>query len=411
MLMQRAERRRRRRVRPRFIDGVLRPFELGSPLGLPRAARRRPLPRHRRSAQLRRALPRRRADHQPARRHGAAARARRRRPPRLPARPTRCSSQIELHDGVQSTVDFLRAARRPLHVRREPRHARLHAAGRRALPVPAHAPAGRARPLGRVARAGGRVAFTTVGNWRQHWRDVRFGGERLRLEQGRRVAAVPRPARAAPARPFELALSGYEPRRPRAAGARAAGRCATRSRSTSTSTATATTSPARAPSSPSPRIRTSRFAQRLVQRPQRDLPRRRPTGDHAGHRLRRGAADRRGPVRRRRRSTRRSRRSRRSRRPRAPPPRRAPRSRASTSTPSACSADLLATAESPDQRHEDHHDAARRPTMRRQRPRHRRRHSSYSRVLALIPHFQCEQWLDDCLASLWRRRGRSTASS
>ena len=78
---------------------------------------------------------------------------------------------------------------------------------------------------------------------------------------------------------------------------------------------------------------------------------------------------------------------------------RQPRSHASTSTPSACSAVSCRTWEWPTRP---------RGTMRKQpdtdhasdSPAAHRDCTATRRVLALIPHFECEQYLDDCLAAL-----------
>src|SRR6476659_2272335 len=117
--------------------------------------------------------------------------------------------QIELHDGVQSTVDFLAA-----HVAHFSFAENL---GTPACTLPVDARF-RFQPTrqpvvlhlweGHGQAAGSR--FTTVANWRQHWRDVRFGGERYSWSKDvewQRFLDLPGRTGA----DFELALSGYEP--------------------------------------------------------------------------------------------------------------------------------------------------------------------------------------------------------
>ena len=97
--------------------------------------------------------------------------------------------------------------------------------------------------------------FTTVGNWRQPWRDVELRRRALQLEQAPRVPEVHRPAARTGAAVRAGAVELRARRQARCSRARA-GRCATRSTSRPTPTPTATTSPARAASSRSPRTRT-----------------------------------------------------------------------------------------------------------------------------------------------------------
>jgi hypothetical protein len=117
--------------------------------------------------------------------------------------------QIELHDGLQATYDFL-----------DPHCAfftfaeNLHGADC-GLPVcDRYEFRATRQPVvvdlwaGRAARPGS--VYTTIGNWRQPWRSVRYGGDRLgwtKNEQFERFLDLP----ARTGRSFELALSSYEP--------------------------------------------------------------------------------------------------------------------------------------------------------------------------------------------------------
>ena len=138
--------------------------------------------------------------------------------------------------------------------------------------------------LWRDVAAGAGSAFTTIGNWRQDWRDVRFEGETYTWSKHHEfLRFLDLPARSGPG---ARARAVQHRRRMTASCSRArAGASATRSSSPRTSTPTAATSrlagrvhrrqgPERAPSD------------RLVQRPERHLPRRRPAGGHPGHGLR-----------------------------------------------------------------------------------------------------------------------------
>ncbi len=114
--------------------------------------------------------------------------------------------QIELHDGQQSTIDFL-----------EP-HVAFFTFGENygqadcGLPVsdrftfhPTRQPVVTDFWLGAGADSG---SYTTVGNWNQPWRDVVYDGERYgwsKDEEFRRFLALP----ALTGRSFELALASY----------------------------------------------------------------------------------------------------------------------------------------------------------------------------------------------------------
>ena len=97
--------------------------------------------------------------------------------------------------------------------------------------------------------------FTTIGNWRQDWRDVTFEGERYTWSKHHEFLKY----LDLPERTGAGLRAGAEQLRGLASGrccASAAGGSATGSRSRAGSTATATTSAPRAASSPSPRTRT-----------------------------------------------------------------------------------------------------------------------------------------------------------
>ena len=277
-------------VHPQDAHAALRPR---AALGLPRAARRRPLLRHER-ARARAALRVGRADRQPARRHGAAARARRHRPARLPRDRPGAAPDRAVRRPRRTTLEFL-----------EP-HVAFFTFGENygkpgcGLPVderfrfmPTRQPVVLDFWLGARSGPG---AFTTIGNWSQPWRDVSFGGERYSLEQGPRVPEVPRPARRGRGRAFELALASYERRRIASCSRAAAGAVRARARFLAR--------PRRLPrlhSGVARRVHRRQGAERapahrLVQRPQRDLSRRGPSGRDAGHRVRRCASDRRRPF-------------------------------------------------------------------------------------------------------------------
>ena len=305
-----------------------------------------------------RALPRRGADHQPARRHRAAARARRRAAASSTSRPTRCSCRSSCTTASPRRHRVPRAALRAFFtLRREPRQ-RPTAACRSSerfrfrptrqpvvlRPVAGTSAGAPQRDASRRSATGASTGATST----LRGRDATAGARTREWQQ------LPRPAARAPAQRFELALSSYEPADREQLEAH--GWAVRHALDFDRRDDYRATSPARAASSPSPRSRTC-ASQRLVQRPQRHLPRRRPARDHAGHRLRRGAADRRGPVRRH--DARRGGRGGRGDRGRlrAPPPRGAPRSRASTSTRRACSATCSTSSGSPthdeQRRHED----------------------------------------------------------
>ena len=203
--------------------------------------------------------------------------------------------QIELYDGLAGDDRLPRAALRLLHLRRELRAARLrlpvddrfHFLPTRQPVVLDFWPDGDERP--------GRLH--DVGNWRQHWRDVTFEGERYTWSKHHEFLQVPRPARARAGQAFELALSELRGRRTASCSrARLAGpRRARASRASIDRYRDYIGALAR-------RVHRRQGAERapahrLVQRPQRDLPGRGAAGGHPGHRLRQRAADRRGPVR------------------------------------------------------------------------------------------------------------------
>ena len=159
------------------------------------------------------ALPRRRADHQPARRHRAA--------PELPAgrlvylETDPVQLQIELHDGVADDARLPRAA-----LRASSRFAENLGAPDCALPrrptrfgfLPTRQPV--VLDLWAAARARRHERASRRRQLAQAWRDVRYqrrdatAGARTR--SGASSCDLPRPHR----QPFELALSGYQPARP-----------------------------------------------------------------------------------------------------------------------------------------------------------------------------------------------------
>ena len=118
--------------------------------------------------------------------------------------------QIELHDGLQASFDFL-----------SPHSAFFTFAenlGRSpcSLPVCERFPFRPTRQpvvleLWEGRAAGSEGCFTTVGNWRQGWRAVRYRGENYGWSKDAEWKKfLDLPARTG--QPFELALSGYEPR-------------------------------------------------------------------------------------------------------------------------------------------------------------------------------------------------------
>ena len=189
--------------------------------------------------------------------------------------------QIELHEERQYALDFL-----------EP-HVAFFTFGENygqpgcGLPVserfPFHpdAPARRHRLLARRRRGLGRC-YTTVGNWSQPWRDVTYDGERYgwsKDEEFRKVLALP----SLTGRDFELALAQLHAAGPRAAR---------EPRLACTPGARLLHRPRRLPRV-HPRLARRVHGRegperpasdRLVQRPQRHVPRRRPPGGHPGHR-------------------------------------------------------------------------------------------------------------------------------
>ena len=117
--------------------------------------------------------------------------------------------QVELHDGIQSTVDFLE------------QHCAFFTFGENygnpdcGLPVtqrfrflPTRQPVVLDLWEGSVRAGSGR--FTTIANWRQRWRDVAFGGEIYgwsKHTEFERILDLPRRT----GREFELALASCEP--------------------------------------------------------------------------------------------------------------------------------------------------------------------------------------------------------
>ena len=190
--------RRQLGARRRVHRGDHAPLRPRRPLGLPGAARRRPLLRHERAA-ARTPLRRRRAADQPPRRDAAAARSSPRPAGSSTSRPIPVQLQLELQPRAAGDARLPRAALRLLHLRRELGQARLRPAASGALPLRADPPAGRHRPLARPLAAAGRPLHDdrqlAPGLAR---RDLR--GRALHLEQAPRVPQVPRPAASAPAR-------------------------------------------------------------------------------------------------------------------------------------------------------------------------------------------------------------------
>ena len=201
--------------------------------------------------------------------------------------------QIELHDERQYTLDFL-----------EP-HVAFFTFGENygqpgcGLPVsdrftlPSDAPAGRDRLLARRRRAT-RALYTTVGNWRQPWRDVTFDGERYgwsKDQEFRKFLDLP----SLTGRAFELALASYTPQDRELLESRGWRVRPALDFSTDLDAYRDYIRGSRGEftvaKDQNVRLRTGWFSDRA-----RDLPRRRPAGGHAGHRLRRRPADRRGAL-------------------------------------------------------------------------------------------------------------------
>ena len=252
MLMERAER-RRRRARRRLHRRRARPHGLGDSWAYHALHDDGRCFGHA-QRQLRRAVPRRRADHQPARRHGAAARSCADAAASSTSRPTRCSCRSSCTTGRRTTVDFLDA-----HCAHFTFAENLGTPGC-TLPV---ADRFRFRPTRQPVvldcwaepgtAAGPR--FTTVANWRQPWRDVRFEGERYGWSKDVEWREVPRSARRAPA-PLRAGAERLRAGRPQRLEQRG-WRVRDGARLSTDSTPTATTSLAPPRSSPSPRTRTS----------------------------------------------------------------------------------------------------------------------------------------------------------
>jgi glycosyltransferase involved in cell wall biosynthesis len=117
--------------------------------------------------------------------------------------------QIELHDGVQATADFLAA-----HIAHFSFAENLGTpacslpASDRFCFLPTRQPVALDLWQGRSQDASPHI--TTIANWRQHWRDIRYLGERYSWSKDvewQRFLDLPARTGAT----FELALSGYEP--------------------------------------------------------------------------------------------------------------------------------------------------------------------------------------------------------
>ena len=209
-------------------------------------------------SQLRELYRVRRADHQPARRHRPAAGALRDRPARLPGdRPGRAPDRAARRRRRRRSTSSSRTAR-------SSRSARTTAGPdcrlpcRRPVPLPADAPAGRARLLGAAGRRGRRrAAVHHVGNWRQPQRQVAFQGEVYHWSKHHeflKFLDLPAPDRSAVRAGAERATSADDRQLLEAHGWRV--RHGARS-SDRPGRRTAITSRGRAASSPSPRTRTS----------------------------------------------------------------------------------------------------------------------------------------------------------
>ena len=282
-----------------------------------------------------------RADDQPPRRHRSRCRSSAPTGRLVYLETDPVQLQLELHHGVQETLDFL-----------EPHCAFFTFAENWGSPdcgLPRQDRFRFCRPASRwcstsgpTARRSRRDVFTTIGNWRQDVARRHLRGRALHLEQAPRVPQVPRPA----ARTGPRLRAGAEQLRRRSEremldehgwrvrdGARGLDRDRSlpRLHRRLARRVHGRQGPERA------------AAHRLVQRPQRHLPRLRPAGGHPGHRLRQRPADRRGPVRLR--LARRGRRGGRGdrRRLRRATPRRRASSRASTSATRSCSARCSST--------------------------------------------------------------------
>ena len=191
-----------------FIDGVMRRFGMARPVGVPRPPLRQPLLRDERG----------RADDacttppcMLVNLHGGTE-------PRpelyatdrlvyLETDPVQL--QVELHAGRAGDARLPRAALRLLHLRRELRQSGLRPAVPGPLPAAPHPAAGDHGLLAGTGRAA-REQLTTIGNWRQPWRDVIFDGERYSWSKHNEfMKFIDLPQRTS--QPFELALSSYEP--------------------------------------------------------------------------------------------------------------------------------------------------------------------------------------------------------
>ncbi len=273
---------RRRRPRSRVHRERSRAFGFDGPLGLPRAARRRPRLRDER-ARAAAALRLGRADRQPPRRHRAAARALRDRPARLPrdrpgaapgrARTTSGSTRSTSSSRTSPSSPSARTTAGPAAACRSPTASRFH---------PTRQPVVLDFWLGGGPDDG---AYTTVGNWSQPWREVTFDGERYgwsKDQEFRKFLDLPSlTGQTLRARALELRR-----RRTASCSRAAAGACAHALDFSTDLDAyrdyvrelARRVHGRQGPERPA--------AHRLVQRPQRDLSRRRSAGRHAGHRLR-----------------------------------------------------------------------------------------------------------------------------
>ena len=188
------------RVRPRSSRAVLRRFGLGDRWAYHALHDDGRVLRASSERQLRRALPRGRADHQPARRHRAAAGARATRPPRLPRDRSRRSCRSSCTTGARRRVDFL-----------EPHCAFFTFAENlgtpacalpvvRALPASARRASRSCSTAGRASGSRPRRASRRSATGASRGATSAIDGRDLRLEQGRRVDASSSTCPGAPGR-------------------------------------------------------------------------------------------------------------------------------------------------------------------------------------------------------------------
>ncbi len=189
-----------------FIDGVMRRFGMARPVGVPRPPLRQPLLRNERG-ELRRLYD---SALMMVNMHGGTE-------PRpelyatdrlvyLETDPVQL--QAELHEGLQATLDFL-----------EPHcaffsYAENYGNPDCGLPFQDRFPLHPTRQPVIMdfwqGRPGAREQLTTIGNWRQPWRDVILDGERYSWSKHNEfMKFIDLPQRTS--QPFELALSSYEP--------------------------------------------------------------------------------------------------------------------------------------------------------------------------------------------------------